>query len=79
MSTKNDISLWQNMWETQKTLDYIKKELAKTKDECFDFGGLLRSSDIQREYVRAVGYYQGLKYIEQIFINLKQESTNETT
>lgn len=51
-------------------------EIANTKEELSD-GMMLTSQALEREYARSVGYIEGLKFIQTLLDELKEEAIDE--
>lgn len=71
-----ELMLWKYTEETQSVLKELNKEIEKSKNEILEFGGLLTSPFLEREYCRALGYLDGLKYLTSIIEDSKE---NEPT
>lgn len=64
--------MWKYSEETQEVLSDLKEEIEKSKNELVDFGGIMTSPMLEREYCRAVGYIDGLKFIEKLIEKLEE-------
>ena len=65
--------MWQFMRETQSLLKEIDAELKLRKDEITEFGGLIRSEQLEREYCVAIGAIQGLSKVKQLIEEMKAD------
>lgn len=61
-----DLSIWQNSEQTQDLLKIIFDEIETAKTELTEFGGIMRSVELEREYCHAVGYISALKFVKQV-------------
>jgi hypothetical protein len=71
-----DLTLWKSTEETQYTLKLMKEEVETATREILEFGGLMTSPHLEREYCRALGYLDGLKYVLSIIEDNKDEVSN---
>lgn len=74
MGLNYDLETWKRQAGTQDILKKIQKEIQASKDEITN-GRLTISPALEREYCRAIGYLNGLQYIEEL---LKEESEDES-
>jgi hypothetical protein len=58
-----DLGIWRHTEETQYVLKEVQAEVQTATREILEFGGLMTSPHLEREYCRALGYLDGLKYI----------------
>jgi hypothetical protein len=70
-----DLGMWKYTDETQYVLKEVDKEIETAKNEILDFGGIMASPYLEREYCRALGYLDGLRYLKKTI----EESKDETT
>ena len=68
-----DLGFWKYTDETQKVLKDLDKEIETAKAEILDFGGVMSSPYLEREYCRALGYLDGLRYIKTLIEDTKNE------
>jgi hypothetical protein len=60
----HDFYIWTQTKETQEVVKELVNEIEKAKNEILDFGGLMTSPHLEREYCRALGYLDGLKFLK---------------
>jgi hypothetical protein len=74
-----EIGLWKYCDETQFVLKEIDKAIQIKIQEITDFGGLITSPQLEREYCVAIGAIQALKEIKQLIEESNDGSKAEST
>lgn len=68
-----DVTIWKHTESTQKLLREIDYSISKAKNEILEFGGVMTSPYLEREYCRALGFIDGLKAVKEIIEDMKDE------
>lgn len=72
-----DMTLWKLHDGTREFLREVKEEIEQTEKEITD-GGLVISPVLEREYCRAVGYLEGLKFLVEKLTIKNEEIEDES-
>jgi hypothetical protein len=72
-----DVYFWAENEITQKVLRDLRDEADRIRERITS-GILTTNPDLEREYCRAVGYLDGLKFIEKAIRDLKDEDRTST-
>lgn len=70
-----DLKYWKHTDETKYVMKEMMKELESAKSEILDFGGLIQSPELEREYCRAIGYIDGIRFVLKMIEENKDEFT----
>lgn len=71
--------MWKLSSDTSDYLSELEKEIKTCEKELSD-GALIVSPALEREFCRAIGYLEGLKFsVKKATIEIQEENTNEFT
>ncbi len=70
----NDFYIWKQSEESQEVLKELATETERATKEILDFGGLMTSPYLEREYCRALGYLDGLRFLKRF---IEEKSKND--
>ena len=75
-----DLMMWKYTEGTHEVRVMIQTAIVQAERAIIDFGGLMGSQTLERDYCRAVGYIDGLKYIDKLLKpeEIKDEQTRLT-
>ena len=69
----SDRVMWKYLDETKHFLKELETEILRCERELLDAGGLITSPVLEREYCRAIGYIDGLRYIKVLIEESRDE------